>query len=265
MGFFSSDQEIDQTTDTYNKYLDSYTQGYRGAAPWGFATLDPTATLLAMGKGTKVGGKNLGQDTKDMLQGLSADEKKQRQSVNDTLDRITQRQKSGQFLTPQETEFINSSLDKAYEYAHKTGYVDWEKGAQSLAGRMGLRTSDTPVAQPAMNALRDFDLGLGSQRAQAGLDATMKFAANQQAFDESFASTQQSLMQQTWATRMSNLFGGGLSGAGNIGMTTHNKGTFTTNPSGFQQFMGGLQMANGVLDLGTKAANGFGGMPGGLS
>ncbi len=154
MGFFDSKTETKTSMEYDNPELRAYTAAYRGAAPWGFATLDPTATLFAMGKGTKLGGKNLGQGAKDYLKGLSEDEKKERVSTDEALARIKQRQESGQFLTPQETEFINTSLDKAFEYAHKTGYADWEKATQMMAGSRGLRMSDTPAAEPAMRELR---------------------------------------------------------------------------------------------------------------
>jgi len=260
-GFFDSSTTSTSTYD--NPELRSYTAAYRGAAPWGFATLDPTATLAAMGKGTKLGGKNLGADFKEQLKGMSADEKKQAGDTQAALDRIKTRQESGQFLTPQETEFINTSLDKAFEYAHRTGYADWEKGAQMLAGGRGLRMSDTPVAEPAMKELRNFEVGLGSKRAELGLNATMGMSAQQQSFDQSFAQFNQQLAQNKWATRQGFLFGGGMQAAGNLGYTTTNK---TTNKmSGFGQVMAGFSMANAALDLGSKAGGMMmsGGMLGG--
>jgi len=51
MGFFDTKSRIDQTQRYDNPELRTHTAAYRGAAPWGFATLDPTATLVAMGGG----------------------------------------------------------------------------------------------------------------------------------------------------------------------------------------------------------------------
>lgn len=258
MGFFDSKSTQTETYD--NPELRQYTAAYRGAAPWGFATLDPTATLAAMGGGTKLGGKNLGAGYKEYLKGLSADEKKQAQSTEEALGRIKTRQESGQFLTPQETEFINTSLDKAFEYAHKTGYADWEKATQMMAGGRGLRMSDTPVADPAMRELRNFELGLGSKRAELGLNATLGMSAQQQAFDQSFAQFNQELAQNRWSTRQGFLFGGGLQGASNLGSTT-NRVSYN-KASGFDQVMGSLKMATGVMDLGAKIGSMGAGIPG---
>jgi hypothetical protein len=252
MGFFDSKQKqnINETYD--NKDLRQYTAAYRGAAPWGFSTLDPTATLAAMGQGTKIGGTDLGLDFKEYLKGLSKEEQAMTKSTNDALERIKTRQESGQFLTPEETNFINTSLDKAFEYAHRTGYQDWEKGTQMLAGSRGLRTSDTPVAQPALQELRNFEVGLGSKRAELGLDATMQLSAQQQQFDQSFAQFNQALQQQQWSTRQGFLFGGGLQAAGNLGYTRNTKGTVTNQMSGYGQVMSGLNMAQGFVDFGKQ-------------
>ena len=114
MGFFDS-KTTSKSESTYdNPELRAYTAAYRGAAPWGFAGMDPTATLFAMGEGTTLGGTNLGQGAKDYLKGLSEDEKKEKQATNEALARINTRQESGQFLTPQETEIINTRLDKTF-------------------------------------------------------------------------------------------------------------------------------------------------------
>lgn len=257
MGFFDGGSTTQSSTMTYsNPQLAKYTAAYRGAAPWGFATLDPTATLAAMGDGTKLGGRKLGVDFKEYLKGMSADEKRAHDDTQGALDRIRQRQESGQFLTPQETDFINTSLDKAFEYAHKTGYADWEKATQMMAGGRGMRMSDTPVAEPATRELRNFELGLGSERARLGLDSTMKMSAQQQMFDESFMEFNKSLAQNRWQTRQSFLFGGGLQAAANLGYTTNQTTTMKTKMSGFQQFMAGLQMANGVSAFAGNAGSG---------
>ena len=267
MGFFDS-KSIQESTSTYdNPELRAFTTAYRGVAPWGFASLDPTATLAAMGQGTNIGKVKYGADFKKQLEGMSADEKKEAQSTNDALARIKQRQESGQFLTPQETEFINTSLDKAFEYAHKTGYADWEKATQMMAGSRGMRMSDTPVAEPALRELRNFEVGLGSKRAELGLGATMEFSKNQQMFDQNFAQFQQQLQQNRWATRQGFLFGGGMQAAGNIGYNQSQRNVTTNKMSGFQQVMAGFQMANAGLGLaknigGMAMAGGMGGMSG---
>lgn len=243
MGFFDS-KTVSESTSTYdNPELRQYTAAYRGAAPWGFASLDPTSTLYAMGGTTKLGGTDLGQGAKDFLKGLSDEEKKERESTNEALDRMKQRQESGQFLTPQETEFINTSLDKAFEYAHKTAYTDWTKATQMMAGSRGMRMSDTPVAAPALAELRNVELGLGSKRAELGLSATMDFSKNQQNFDMAFSQFNQSMQQQRWGARQGHLFGGGADSAGKLGFKTNEYGVQTNKMSGFQQVMAGFQMA----------------------
>ena len=253
MGFFDS-KKISESTSTYdNPELRQYTAAYRGAAPWGFASLDPTSTLFAMGQGTKLGGTDLGQGAKDYLKGLSDEEKKERESTNEALDRIKQRQESGQFLTSQETEFINNSLDKAFEYAHKTAYTDWTKATQMIAGSRGMRMSDTPVAAPAMQELRNLELGLGSKRAELGLNATLDFSKNQQNFDMAFSQFNQSMQQQRWGARQGFLFGGGLDAAGKLGFKTTQRDVVTSKMSGFQQVMAGFQLANTAMDFGKKA------------
>lgn len=251
MGFFSKKSK--QTSRYDNPELRQYTEAYREAAPWGFATLDPTATLFAMGEGTKVGGKDLGQGMKDYLKGLSADEKKQRQGTDDALARIKERQESGQFLTAEETAFINTSLDQAFEYAHKTGYEDWTKATQMMAGSRGMRMSDTPVADPAMRELRNFELGLGSKRAELGLGATMNMSQQQQAFDASFAQFNQMLAQNKWQAQQGFLFGGGLQAAGNL--SSKNTATIKAGMSGLEKVTGTMGMVNSGLDLMSKVGS----------
>lgn len=252
MGFFSSSQTQESEMKYDNPELRQYTAAYRGAAPWGFATLDPTATLAAMGKGTSLGGTELGTEFKDYLKNLSTDEQEEKKMTDAALTRIEQRQKSGQFLTPQETAFINQSLDQAFEYAHRTGVQDWTKATQMMAGGRGMRMSDTPVAEPALKELRNFEVGLGSKRAELGLAATMDMSRQQQEFDKSFVEFNKTLAQNRWSTRQGFLFGGGLSAAANLGYKTNTKTTTTAQMSGFQKVMAGFSMVNAGLDLGKK-------------
>lgn len=259
MGFFDS-KAITESTSTYdNPELRQYTAAYRGAAPWGFASFDPTMTLFAMGESTKLGGTDLGASAKQYLQGLSDEEKKERTRTNEALDRMKQRQESGQFLTVQETEFINNSLDKAFEYAHKMAFTDWTKATQQLAGSRGMRMSDTPVAAPAMQELRNLELGLGSKRAELGLATTLDFSKNQQNFDAAFAQFNQQMEQNRWGARQGFLFGGGMDAAGKLGFKTTQREVVTNKMSGFQQVMAGFKMANAGLDLGGRIAQGFSG------
>lgn len=266
MGFFDSTTRSESTQTHDNPELRAYTAAYRGAAPWAMSTLDPTATLFAMGEGTKVGGKNLGSDFKKHLKSLSGEEKKEAADTQAALQRIRERQESGQFLTSQETEFINTSLDKAFEYAHKTGYADWEKATQMMAGGRGMRMSDTPVAEPAMRELRNFELGLGSKRAEMGLGATMEMSKNQQMFDQNFVQFQQQLAQNKWSTRQGFLFGGGMQAASQLGYTDTFKGSQTKQASGFDKVMGSISMGMAGLDLvGKIGSMAAGGMTGGLA
>lgn len=264
MGFFDGGSTT-STMEYENPLLKQYTAAYRGAAPWGFASLDPDATLAAMGEGTTLAGKKMGEDFKASLKGMSADEKKQAQASQAALQRIVERQKSGNFLTPQETEFINTSLDKAFESSRNIAMRDWTTGAQSLAGSLGLRTSDTPVAQPAMQSLRDMELGFSSQRAQAGLNSTLQMSAQQNQFDQGLMDSLNSLQFNRWNARQGYLFGGGLSAAANLGYKTTQ--TMKQKMSGFGQVMSGISMANGFLDLGKKVGGMAmaGGMPGGAA
>ncbi len=231
-----------------NPGLQSYTDSYSRMAPWTFATLDPTATMDYINQ--KQGGKNknFSADYQANIKNMSDAEKRQASDTKMALDRIQARQSSGQFLTPQETEYINTNLDKAFEYAHTVGYADWEKGAQSLAGSRGLRTGDTPVAKPAMEELRNFELGLGSKRAELGLQATMQMGQSQQAFDASFAAFNQQLMEQKRSTRLGFLFGGGMGGVGGAGGSQ--AGSTTSTPSFFSG-------AGQGLDFGSKIGSMF--------
>lgn len=234
------------TSSTQNLYsnpiLGNYTSGYMGAAPWGFQTLDPSATLAsmrvqsAMGSGTPnanwdADGRYIGPAArKQELQALADAEKQEGVATSAALARIKQRQESGQFLTPQETEFINTSLDKAFEYAHKTGLEDWTKATQMMAGSRGMRMSDTPIADPALRELRNFELGLGSKRAEMGLNATMSLSAQQQGFDAAFVEFNKTLQQNRMATRQGFLFGGGLQGASQLGYAGTTAGMTTSTP-----------------------------------
>jgi hypothetical protein len=105
-----------------------------------------------------------------------------------------------------------------------------------------------------MQATRDLALGIGSARANAGINATLEFSQNQNNFDQAMAQFQQQLDLTRRNTRLGFMFGGGLQGAGAIGQTEHSVGNSTTigKASGFQQVMGGFQMANSALDLGGR-------------
>ena len=266
MGFFDSKSTVETSSSFDNPELRQYTQTYRNSSPWTFATLDPTATLAAMTKAPKgtLAKKFGGVDSKfgKELQKQAQSEEMEREMSNDALKRIQARQESGEFLTPKETEFINTSLDKAFEYAHKTGIEDWTKATQMMAGSRGLRMSDTPAAEPALKELRNFELGLGSQRAQMGLNATLDFSKNQQTFDANFSSMLKNIGQNRWQTRLGFMFGGGLQGASQLSGSSKGTNTTSGSMSGFGKVMGGLQMAQGVLDLG-KSVGGM--MMGGAS
>lgn len=268
MGFFDSKKTTESSSTYDNPELRQYTQSYRGASPWAFASLDPTATLAAMRRGADIGGLGMGtkagKDFKKHLEGLSADEKKQQTDTDSALERIRTRQESGQFLTPQETEFINTSLDKAFEFSRTAAVADWTKATQMMAGSRGMRMSDTPVAEPALRELRNIEVGMASKRAELGLSATMDMSKNQQLFDANFAQFNQQLAQNRWATRQGFLFGGGGQMASQLGYKSTSKNTSTTGMSGFGKVMAGLSMAGGVLDLGKKVggmamAGGMGG------
>ncbi len=111
-----------------------------------------------------------------------------------------------------------------------------------------------------MTSLRDMDLGFSSQRAQAGLDATMKLSANQNMFDQSLQDSLNSLQLNRWNARQGYLFGGGLSAAANLGYNTTSKTQNVQGMSGFGQVMAGFQMANAGLDLGQRIGGGIASM-----
>lgn len=262
MGFFDS-KTISENESTYdNPELRQYTSAYRGAAPWGFAAMDPNAALFAMGGGTKLGGTDLGQGAKDYLKGLSDDEKKEKQQTDEALGRIKQRQESGQFLTSKETEFINTSLDKAFEFAHKTAIGDWTKATQMMAGSRGMRMSDTPVAEPAMKELRNLELGFGSERAKLQLATTMEMSQNNMNFDAAFAQFNKGLANDRSNMRAGHYFGGGLQAAGQLGFKTTERNVTTQKMSGFQQVMAGFSMATAGISLAGKVAAGAKAMSG---
>lgn len=260
MGFFNSSVTAESSSSYNNPELRAYTEAYRGAAPWGFASLDPEATLMAMGQGTKLGGKDLGAGAKKYLEGLSKEERAMQEETTAALERIKERQASGKFLLPQEAEFINTSLDKAFEFSRKTMYTDWERGAQMLAGSRGLRMSDTPVGQPATQELRNLELGLGSKRAELGLSTTLDFSRNQQLFDQSIAQFNQNFMQNKWLNRQNFLFGAGGQMAGNLGYTTTNRTKTTSSPSGLSNVMGTMKMISTGLDLAGQLGGGISSM-----
>src|SRR5574341_2122759 len=258
MGLFSSSSK--STTDYYNATLDQYTSAYRQFAPWSFATLDPMAALVSMGDTTKLGktGKDLGATGKEMLQGMSDQEKSELDMENAALKRIQQRRETGQFLTPQETDFINKSLDKSFEYARTTGMQDLEKFADTLAGGRGLRMSDTPVAAEALREGRNFQLGLGSERAKMGMQATMDFAKTQEAFDQGFQQFLTQMRMGRWQTRQQALFGGGLSGASQVGFHSQSKNIFS--PSTMSNIGQTIGVANQFVDFAKNVggtASGF--------
>jgi hypothetical protein len=248
MGFFSSSQTTRSENTMDNPMLQQYTAAYRGFSPWGFASLDPESTLLAMNGGTSVGsGKSrvdLGTEGKRALQNMSKEQKAEADAANDALARIQQRQESGQFLTPQETTFVNQQLDKAFESSRSIAFQDWTRGAQQLAGGRGLRMSDTPVADPALRSLRDMELGFSSQRASAGLDATMKLSGQQMAFDQGLMDSLKTLQFNRWNTRQAHLFGGGLQAAGQLGYKTTGFSKTTLNPSTMSNISQSIGVAN---------------------
>ena len=133
-----------------------------------------------------------------------------------------------------------------------------ERFADTLAGRRGLRRSDSPVARPAMEAARDLQLGIGSERARIGMESTLQFAASQQSFDEVFRQSLAGFRTGAWQTRMNAMFGGGMSGASNIGITT----TTTMRPSTAQQISQGMSLGSQVIRLGGQIGAMGMGMPG---
>lgn len=249
MGFFSSKQTSRSESTMENPELKKYTDAYRGFAPWGFASLDPEATLLAMGGGTKLGGTDLGSDAKKALKGMSDQEKLEAEAADAALQRIQQRQESGEFLTPQETQFVNQQLDKAFESSRKIAFEDWTRGTQMMAGGRGLRMSDTPIADPALRELRNMELGFSSQRASAGLEATMGLSAQQMQFDQNLMDSLKSLQMNRWSTRQAHLFGGGLQAAGQLGYKMTGKNTTTKGMSGLEKVMGTMGMVSQGLSL----------------
>lgn len=113
--------------------------------------------------------------------------------------------------------------------------------------------SDTPAAAPMARELRNFELGLGSQRAQLGLGATMEMSKQQNAFDQAISEFQQSLAQNKWAAKQGFLFGGGMQGISSIGQHSWGKGTQTNAPS----IMSNIGQTFGVLGQGMQLAGAF--------
>ena len=257
MGFFQSSSK----TSAQNPILEQFTMPIRGISPWVFASIDPAATLASMGATTKIGlpqgigvtpglGQDLGPEFKKELQEKVAFENAQLDAEKDALSRIVERQKSGKFITPQESEFINQSLDKAFEYTQNIGMKNLQVFADTLAGRRGLRTSDTPVARPAMEAARELQMGIGSERARLGLQTTLQFSQQQQAFDESFRQSLAGLRMGAWESRMNAMFQGmqGVSNVSSFGRTT-------STPSIAQNISQGMSLASQAIKLGGQFAS----------
>ena len=101
-----------------------------------------------------------------------------------------------------------------------------------------------------MQELRNFELGLGSQRAQLGMQTTLGFAQQQNAFDQSLMEFQKSLQQNAWQTRQGFMFGGGAQAAAGVGSTEHRTGTMTATPS----IMSNIGQTIGVLQQGVDLA-----------
>lgn len=261
MSFFSSKTTTKSKSSYDNPLLKEYLATFQGSAPWAFASMDPDATLAAMGQGTTVGGKDLGAGMKAKLQGMSDQEKMQTKASDQALQRIQERQKSGKFLTPQETDFINQQLDKAFESSRAIAYEDWTRGAQMLAGSRGLRMSDTPIADPAMRSLRDMELGFSSQRAGMGLDATMQLSQRQQQFDADLMNNLNNLQFNRWNARQNYLFGGGAQAVGNQSYTQTGSSTAKKGMSGLEKITGTM----GMLNKGLELAGSFAGMGSSLS
>lgn len=232
-------------------------------APWEFAMMDPSAALASMGGGTKIGtGKNmtdLGSEFKQQLQGMAGDEKKQAQASMDALDRIQERQKSGEFLTPQETKFLNTSLDTAFSAAHDLAMQDWTRATQSLAGSRGLRTGDTPVMAPAMLELRNLETAMGGKRAEMGLNATMQMSQQQNLFDQSLMDSLNNLQFNRFQTRMGNMFSGGMQGASSINFTDIN--SVKNKMSTLGKISASMSVIDQGIDLGAKIGQMAMGLP----
>jgi hypothetical protein len=105
--------------------------------------------------------------------------------------------------------------------------------------------------------LRNFELGLGSQRAQMGLGATMEMSKQQNAFDQAIHEFQQNLAQNKWQTRQNALFGGGMNAAAQT--HTQNWGSVTQkfSPSTMSNIGQTIGVAGQAMQLGGSMATGF--------
>ena len=248
----SSQRSSNNQTYT-NAPLDKYTSGYRAAAPYTFSTLDPAAVLMSK--------KSFAPGEKERLTAMVEQEKKETDYSNAAMDRIAQRQKSGKRLTPEEEDFINTSLDKSFESTRKFGTEDILRMAQSSAGGRGLRTSDSAILEPTLRATRDFELGLGSERASQGLQATMAFASHQQAFDEGMQEFGQNLAFNRWNSRQAYLFGPGAQATAGVSKSYAGTDNIAkTSDYGTMDYLNtGMNFAKGAFDIGPEIGKGISG------
>lgn len=258
MGFFSSSQT---STSTYsNPTLAAYMETFRKTSPWSFAMYDPTATEAALAQGgaeSKDLMTKLGTSGVEMVKGQAERERKLQSANDEMLQRTLERQRSGEFLTPQESDFINQQLDKAFEYATTTGIGKLKEMAEFSAGGRGLRMSDTPVLRESQRATQELMLGLGSERARLGLGATLDWAKTQQAFEEGFREFNESLSFNKRQAITQQLFGGGLQGMANIGYTQTQK--TANSPSTLSSIMQSMSALQQGIDLVGQVGGGYAG------
>jgi hypothetical protein len=247
MGFFTSKTEQKH----YNPVLDQYTQNYRSWAPWAFETTDPEAFLQSfaqaerLGKGGQFGTQGAYEgytpEAKARAEQQVAGEKADKKAADEALQRIRGRaDEMGDYLTPDDQKLITEQVDKAFAYQYGEAERQFKRAADFMAGGRGLRMSDTPVAQEMGQALKETQLGLGSQRAQAFLGAGLEIAGQRmegrrqaQAFDMGFFEFQRNLEQNRWSSRLNYMYGGGMQGAGQVQHAT----TTLATKSGFDQMM----------------------------
>lgn len=238
-----------------NQTLGDYTSIVRANAPYTFNTLDPIATMTRK----TAEGQPYGPGEQERLLGMALQENKETDFTNAAMDRIMQRQASGQRLTSQETDFINKNLDKAFEAPRQFGTENIMRVARESAGGRGMRTSDTSILEPTLRATRDFELGLGSERARMGLQATLAFASQQQAFDEGLREFGQNLSFNRWNARQNYLFGPGAQAAGGVSKTYAgaNNQAVTKQPSTLEWLNAGAGLAKSAFDLGPSISKGI--------
>ena len=247
MGFFSSKTE----SKYYNPVLDQYTQNMRSWAPWAFETTDPEAFLQSYTQAKKLG-KEAQFGTSGQYEGYTPEakaraeeqvsaEKADKKAADEALDRIRGRAgEVGEYLTKEDQALISEQVDKAFSYQYGEAERQFKRAADFMSGGRGLRMSDTPVAEPMGQALKETQLGLGSQRAQAYLGAGLEIAGMRQqgrqqaqAFDMGFVEFQRNLEYIRWTSRLGYLYGGGMQGASGVQSTQTTKQT----KSGFEQMM----------------------------